>query len=485
MTRRPNILFINLDQLRYDCLGCTGHPLVKTPHIDALARSGVQFAAAYTPFPLCSPARQTLLTGVMPEQHGGLWNYDRGGALPIGAPSTADHSIWVQQLRGAGYRTAYLGKWHVHPELDPTSFGYETYVGPPTNSYRPENQTRKYVLSDDPWPEFPVGAASTLDLEASDTHVLAGECCRLICKLGEGSSPWHLRLDYNEPHLPCIPSEPFASIVPPESIPPWENFAETFTGKPFIQQQQLRNWRIDRWTWHEWSIYLSGYYGMIAQVDDAIGRVVESLRSSGQLNNTLILFTTDHGDAAGSHRMMDKHYVMYEEEVHVPLICSWPGVIPAGIVCRDFVSHFLDLPVTILQLTGLPVPNHYQGHSLLPQLLGHPVAAPRPFAFSSYNGQQFGLYCQRMVRDHKIKYVWNATDIDECYDLEADPHELVNLAADVRYDALCQDYRRKIYEVFSGLKDPLVLNRWNERWLRDGDHLPAQDQPCPLPILAP
>jgi arylsulfatase A-like enzyme len=468
MTRRPNILIINLDQLRYDCLGCTGNPLVRTPHIDALAQSGLQFDSAFTPFPVCAPARQTLLTGVMPEQHGGIWNFDRGGGLPVQAPAPADCAVWVQHLRDTGYRTAYLGKWHVHPAFDPTAFGYETYVEPTTVSYDPKNWTRKFTLSDDPWPEFPVGAVSTLDLEASDTHVMADACSRIIREFSAGDAPWHIRLDFNEPHLPCIPCEPFASMVPPESIPPWENFAETFAGKPFIQQQQLRNWRIEAWTWYEWSVYLSGYYGMISQLDDAIGRVIETLRSASALDNTLIIFTTDHGDAAGSHCMMDKHYVMYDEEVHVPLICSWPGVIPAGGVCHDFVSHFLDLPVTLLELIGLPVPETYQGRSFLPQLEGRASEDPRPFAFSSYNGQQFGLYCQRMVRDRKYKYVWNATDIDECYDLENDPHELVNLAADERHDALCRSYRQKVHEVFTGLKDPLVLSRWNERWLREG-----------------
>jgi arylsulfatase A-like enzyme len=165
--------------------------------------------------------------------------------------------------------------------------------------------------------------------------------------------------------------------------------------------------------------------------------------------------------------MMDKHCVMYEEEVHVPLVCSWPGVIPSGGVCRDFISHFLDLPVTLLELTGLPVPASYQGRSFLPQLEGREASDPPPLAFSSYNGQQFGLYCQRMVRDRKYKYVWNATDLDECYDLENDPHELVNLAADQPHEALCRRYRQKVYEVFAALKDPLVLSRWNSRWLQD------------------
>jgi arylsulfatase A-like enzyme len=184
------------------------------------------------------------------------------------------------------------------------------------------------------------------------------------------------------------------------------------------------------------------------------------------MGETLVIYTTDHGDAAGSHRMMDKHYVMYEEEVHVPMVMRWDGVIAPGSVCSDFVSHYLDLPVTLLELAGLDAPACYQGRSFLPRLRGEAPSNAWPMAFSSYNGQQFGLYCQRMVRDRRYKYIWNATDIDECYDLEADPFEMKNLAADPACDALCRDYRRKVWEVFSELRDPLVTGLWNERWLR-------------------
>lgn len=465
MLKRPNILFLNLDQLRYDCLGFSGNPLIKTPNLDALAHSGMQFTSAYTPFPVCSPARQSLLYGVMPEQHGGLWNFDRGGALPMQAASPADHNVWVEQLRNQGYRTAYLGKWHVHPEADPTAFGYEAYTEAPTRSYLPENRIIRHPVENNPWPEFPIGAASTLSLDESDTHSLARQCCRTIDTLQQGSTPWHVRLDFAEPHLPCIPSEPFASMYAPETIPKWGNFEENFRGKPFIQSQQLRNWQIADWSWWEWSIYLSGYYGMISQVDDAIGRILKHLRSAQLEQDTLIIFTTDHGDAAGSHRMMDKHYVMYEEEVHVPLICSWQGVIPEHSRCEDFVSHYLDLPVTILEMLDLPIPETYQGRSFLKQLTGGAAVNPWPCAFSSYNGQQFGLYCQRMIRDRKYKYVWNATDIDECYDLVADPEELNNLAANSENEPLCRNYRKTVYEVFSRLNDPLVTSQWNERWL--------------------
>jgi len=462
MKPRPNILIINVDQQRYDSLGFTGNPLVKTPNIDRLAAQGMQFDSAYTPLPVCCPARQSFLSGVMPEQHGGLWNFD--STAPVGSIAE-DTPVWTRQLREAGYVTDYLGKWHAHPSLDPTAFGFDTFANPGLDNFETPHKAEKYPLPNNPWPQFPIGAYETLPLEQCHTHVLAAKCNEVIDTRSGQDSPWHIRLDFSEPHLPCVPAEPFASMYPPESIPPWENFNESFKGKPFIQQQQLRNWGIEDWSWQEWSVYMSGYYGIISQLDDAIGRVISHLEAKGLMDNTLVIYTTDHGDAAGSHRMMDKHYVMYEEEVHVPMVMRWDGMIAPGSVCSDFISHYLDLPVTLLELLGLAAPKHYQGRSFLPQLRGEAAVAPWDCAFSSYNGQQFGLYCQRMVRDRNYKYVWNPTDVDECYDLVNDPYELNNLAGDAEHASLGVHYRKMVYEVFTELKDPLLANIWNQRWL--------------------
>lgn len=465
MGRRPNILLLNVDQQRYDSLGFTGHPLVKTPHLDALAAKGMQCTSAYTPLPTCCSARQTLLSGVMPEQHEGLWNYD-AGSLPVRGLSP-DRPIWVRQLRDAGYRTAYFGKWHVHPELDPTHFGFDLFFDSPNDDVHAAHMAVKHPVANNPWPEFPMGYYQTRPVEQCHTHLLARRCIEQIDTFRQGEDPWHIRLDFSEPHLPCVPAEPFASMVPPESIPPWGNFDESFEGKPYIQRQQIKNWCIEEWTWHEWSVYLSGYFGMISQVDDAIGRVIGHLEAQGLMDETLVIYTTDHGDAAGSHRMIDKHYVLYEEETHVPLVLRWDGVIPDASFCNDFISHYLDLPPTLMELLDLPVPSMYQGRSFLPQLLGNPAENPRDFAFSSYNGQQFGLYCQRMIRDRKVKYIWNATDTDECYDLENDPFEMNNLAYQNEDSELCRTYRKHVQEVFAELNDPLVAGRWVRRWLAE------------------
>lgn len=464
MSMRPNILFINVDQLRFDCLGVNGNQIVKTPNIDTLCNRGISFTKAYTPLPSCCPARQSLMTGVMPEQHKGLWNYGSGGSLPIEGLST-DASIWVEQLRASGYKTAYVGKWHVNPHLDPTHYGFDSYDDVPNDPFNTPYKAPKYKV-DNPWPEFPVGHEEALPVEDCHTHTLVRKCIQKIETLKQSEEPWHLRLDHFEPHLPCIPAGPFASMYPPNKIPPWENFNESFVGKPYIQKQQVHNWCLENWTWEEWSIYMSGYYGIISQLDDALGNLLNYLDENSLLEKTLIIFTTDHGDAAGSHRQMDKHYTMYEEVTHVPLFMRWDGVIKPGSTCNDFVSHFLDLPVTLLDLLNLEIPENYQGQTMLPMLKGELNPNPRKFAFSTYNGQQFGLYCQRMIRDEKYKYIWNPTDVDELYDLESDPFEMDNLAAQNPNSCLCQDYRNNVYKVFSELDDPLVTGLWNARFLK-------------------
>lgn len=299
INKRPNILFIQVDQQRYDSLGFTGHPLVKTPNLDRLRREGMSFTNAFTPIPLCCPARQTLLSGVMPEVHGGLWNYDTQKITGL----TNDFVTWSQLLKDEGFRTSYFGKWHVSGELDPTSFGYDRYTAE-VGEWPPENLEKQYAMPDNPvWPYM--GFKSSLPVEKSPTHLLADQVIKEIERYHNESKPWHVRIDFSEPHLPCTPCEPYASMYNPEEIEPWDNFTEDFKNKPYIQLQQLKNWEIENWDWEEWSRYLAAYFGIITQYDAAIGKILDSLENLEITDNTIVIYTTDHGDAAGSHRMLD------------------------------------------------------------------------------------------------------------------------------------------------------------------------------------
>lgn len=446
--KRPNILLIHCDQLRFDALGCNGNGIVHTPNIDKLAAMGVNFANAYTPIGTSCPARQCLLSGKWPEQHRGLWNYDN--ALPVTA---FDEPVWTEKVQEAGYAMGYVGKWHVHSKKTPLDFGFDDYV-----SYQDYNKWRKQngitSIQTETGKTKWMGGYTDLPKEQAAIHWLAGKALDLILKYEKEGKPWHVRLDHSEPHLPCFPSKEYYDKYADVKIPEWPNFKETFEGKPYIQRQQIRNWAMESYDWEDWQGYLRSYYATIEQLDDAVGILIDELDRAGITDHTVIIFTTDHGDAAGGHRMIDKHYVMYEEEIHVPLIVRWDGVVEAGSTCRNFIIQELDLAATIPDLAGISFES--AGRSFLPFLTGEEPESWRQYAFSNYNGQQFGLFVMRMIRDHRYKYVWNPTDTDEFYDMENDPWELKNQIRNPKYAEEIKRLRRELYEDLQRRKDPIA-----------------------------
>jgi arylsulfatase A-like enzyme len=450
----PNLLFLMVDQQRYDCLGHTSSGLVSTPNLDALAGAGVRFTHAFSHMPVCCPARQSLLQGGRPESFGALWNYDIGLPVPTLDPAVR---TWPAMLADRGYDAAYLGKWHVHPTATPLDFGYGEYVS--LDDYSAERECEGLPDVDRvPW----TGATDPAPLAAARTHWLASRAARWIGDHA-GGGPWHLRLDFVEPHLPPCPVAEFGRRYEGRAIPPWGNFGDELEDKPYIQRQQLRNWDVEAWSWADWHHMVRRYLAVISQVDDAIGIVLDALERSGAAGDTLVIYTADHGDLAGAHGMMDKHYVMYDEVVRVPLLLRWPGRFGAGLVRDELVYNVLDLVPTICEAAGLPVPAECVGRSLVGLASGEPERNWRSSVAATYNGQQFGLFTQRMLRRHRWKYVWNATDVDELYDLEADPYELVNLAADPGRGGLIGELRAELWHVLSDEGDTQVTNEWLRR----------------------
>lgn len=472
---RPNILLMVVDQLRYDCVGFARRYPVRTPNLDRLAARSTWFSHAFTPIPTCCPARQSFLTGQRPEALGTLWNYDLGSKIPsLGR----DVWTWSKSLSASGYATGYVGKWHVSDRLDPTDFGFDTYV--PEAEYDEFRAARYpdevfhagYFGEDDPQP-----------LEDARTHWLADRAIDRMKGLSTGSRPWLLRLDLTEPHLPCRPAAPFSGLFGPGDVPQWASFGETFENKPYIQRQQLFNWRIETFDWSDWAPIVARYYNIIAQVDDAVGRMLSALSALGHDDDTVVIFTSDHGDMCGAHRMLDKHYVLYDDVVHVPLIVHMPGQ-QRGVTTDAFVSNMLDLAPTLAALGGGDVPAHLHGTSLLPLLSGDPSFVPRADIVSTYNGQQFGLYSQRMLRERRWKYVWNATDVDELYDLEADPAELRNLIADPGVQGVVERMRRRLHAELKAAGDSLIDNPWlTDQMLGPGRKI-ASEQGGPIALPA-
>ncbi|MBV9849522.1 MAG: sulfatase-like hydrolase/transferase, partial [Armatimonadetes bacterium] len=281
----------------------------------------------------------------------------------------------------------------------------------------------------------------------------------LLTRYAGMDTPFFLRWDPSEPHLPNVVPEPYASFYPPEDIPPWPGFPDPLCGKPYAQAQQRRTWGVDGWTWRDWAPVVGRYLGEITLLDAQIGRLLAHLQALGLTESTVVVYTADHGDMCGSHGMVDKHLVMYDDVVRVPLLVRWPGQAITG-VCDAFVSSALDLAATFCDIAGVPGPDTFVGQSLVPLLRGA-GGEGRDCGFSMYHGGQFGLYSQRMVRDARWKYIWNTTAEDELYDLAQDPGEIVNLAASPDCRDNLRRLRRRLVDWMECRRDPLC-NEWTK-----------------------
>ncbi|MBE5816552.1 MAG: sulfatase [Clostridiales bacterium] len=455
--KRPNILFLMYDQQRWDCLGYNDSYPVRTPNLDRLSQEGVTFDNAYTPIPVCAPARQVLFSGKRPECMGALWNHHI--VFPVHHIS-AEAPSWTRDLRDSGYATSYVGIWDTDPDNSPLDYGFDTYISrgdinkPCIEKYGNINYTNGYFGETDP-----------VELDYSYTHLAAERVIGEIERLSKGDKPWYVHMDNPQPHLPCRPCPPFDTMYSPSEVPQWGGFADDFENKPYIQKQQVLSWGLENMTWEDWSKTVAYYYGIISQYDDAVGRILNYLDETGLAEDTIVVYTSDHGDMCGSHRMIDKHYIMYEDVCHIPLIVRYGTKLEPHRV-KDYVSQCLDLPPTLLELTGMPVKEEYgfHGKSMVSNLQGEESGCD--WTVSTYNGQQFGLFCQRMIKQGNIKYVWNLTDTDELYDLEKDPYELCNRIHDSEYANILPKLRKMLLAELVRCKDPICS--WAGRQLETG-----------------
>lgn len=446
-----NLLLINGDQLRHDCVGYRGLRDVKTPNLDRLAKDSIVYTNAFTPLPVCAPARQSLLCGRHPDSFGAMWNYDQ-----IPTVTVRPEWCWPPKLADCGMQTAYLGRFHVSPTLQPADFGYQKHI-----SWSGHKQLLKEKYSHVVYTGGWFGCESPIPAEDSGTHWMADRACEVLEEFCSAGTPWHIWVDYEEPHLPCRPSAPYSDMYRPEEIDPWPGFGDTFENKPYCHKQQTLNWDTENLTWDDFAPMVARYYGVISQLDDAIGRILNKLEELGQLEETIIVFTSDHGDMCGSHNMLDKHYVLYDDIIRIPLLVRYPGV--SHLQCDSFVSNCLDIPACITEWFHLETPEVVHG-KVLPMTKEEDLSGRNCICATS-NGQQFGLFSTRALRDYRYKYVWNLTDNDELYDLETDPGEKKNLIAEENQLQRISNMRHTLYNLLSAHGDPFVKNEWIKRQL--------------------
>ncbi|MCF3650640.1 sulfatase-like hydrolase/transferase [Synoicihabitans lomoniglobus] len=447
MNRAPNILLIHSDQHRQDCLGINGHSLVHTPHLDQLAGEGVNFTHAFTPSPICSPARASLLTGTWPTTHGCINIEHMEGYQPARRDLP---NLW-HLLADAGFRQALVGKFHGEVAGAPADHGVDDAI-------LRDGYDRWREAQGIPPIEVVNGWFGDVDraITPAQSRVawLTDQALSLMRRYHGEARPFFIRLDPDEPHLPCRPPEQESVRYDSTSILPWPSFSDRLEGKPVAQGRQHEVWGTRSWTWSDWQPVVARYLAEVSLIDQQVGRLLAQLAELGIADETLVIYSSDHGDYCGGHGLLDKHYAMYDDLVRVPLIMRFPGRLQKGQTCDAFVCNEIDLARTIARVAGLGIPDSFVGQDLLDLANGREEA--RSDIFAQYSGCQMGLYSSRMVRDRDWKYVWNPTaDHDELYDLKSDPGELRNLINLPSATGQVTRQRRRLITWMKEINDPL------------------------------
>ncbi|MBI3972837.1 MAG: sulfatase-like hydrolase/transferase [Chloroflexi bacterium] len=468
MTDRPNMLIVMTDQQKATSLGLYGNPDVRTPHIERLAAGGICFTQAYTPHPLCVPARASFWTGRWPHQHGSRTNQL---LLPPGMDG------YLPRLNEAGYTLGLIGKNHCFQRDDLERFDavyLAGHQGPMDTEGDPAIAAAKafFATSELHRPRT-AALVNPHPPEACTTGLVAERAARFIAAQRGIARPWALWLSIPDPHSPYQAPEPYASRFDPDGItlPPWE--PDELAHKPERVRVFYDLMRFRDATEADFRRCVAMYYAMVAFIDDAVGRVLGVLEQTGQAEDTIVVFLSDHGDYAGEHRMVAKSSTFYDCLTRVPLLLRFPGRVPAGQTCPELVSTMDVLP-TCFALAGLDGPPGVSSRPLpAPYIPGG--GWPRDAVFSEYgaggppvrlrdvqafgDGQAIGTVRAmlnareaqgrpKMVRAGRWKYCWDPLDPDdearELYDLDADPWELHNLASDPAHAQLCAALERRL-----------------------------------------
>jgi uncharacterized sulfatase len=436
---KHNVLFIGSDDCRA-ALGCFGHPIVKTPNLDAVAARGLRFDRAYCNFPLCGPSRTSLLSGVRPDTTK-IWMNE------IAVRDTMPNALTLPQLfRQQGGHSARFGKMY-HMNVpgsvgtnkwdDPESWNVS--VSPPgmedkTPGERRDPTATKFSAGNAfQWVSFTGDGKNQADQLAAD---MAGET------IAKEKDPFFIGLGFLRPHVPLVAPAKFFDLYPlgqmkPVEVPPNDlddipKASEmTITGRGHDMGMNDRDKRE----------VLRAYYASISYMDSLVGQAVGALEKAKKLDNTVIVFWSDHGYHLGEHFRWQKRS-LFEESMRVPLIVSAPGRRARGASTKALVE-LVDLYPTVADLCGLPAPAHLEGQSLAP-LLDNPNRPWKSAAFSQ-------VYLKpdiegRAIRTDRYRYIrWTGPHPDEeLYDQQADPREHTNLARKPGQEAVLKEMRAKL-----------------------------------------
>jgi len=457
--RPQNVLLLMSDQHRRDCLGIEGDRFARTPNLDSLARSGVRFASAYCSNPVCTPSRASLLTGLYTHNHQ-AWNNT--------TPWPFEHKTLAHYFGHAGYMTALIGKMHF---VDAQTHGFDyrldfndwyQYLGPKTKLYADElsraNSGSGMPQIDDLWRDegdpwkgvrtldsrkgaVAVGRASEIPERDHFDNFVARETVRFLKTHGK-RQPFFAICSCLKPHDPFMPARRFASMFRAEDMqlpPTWGKVDLAQVPNEVGDAIRVNGPTPELSDPAQAKERIAMYHANLAQLDEALGQVLTALRELDLEKDTIVLYTSDHGEMLGDHGLWQK-FQFYEGSCGVPLIVRAPGVTRAGSTCPMPVSLVQVLP-TLAGLCGVSMPQ-LDAPSLVPQL--RDVSAVRGLPVFS----EFNLQTQRakyMLRRNNFKYTFRVNDMPELYDMIRDPDEMTNLALKPEYRERVEQMKQELF----------------------------------------
>lgn len=445
---RPNVVFILLDDVRADELGCTGHPFAKTPHIDRIAREGARFTNAFVTIPLCSPSRASFLTGQYAHTHGVKDNGDH---------AALSHKLrtFPRLLHETGYRTAFIGKWHMGSDDRPRP-GFDTWVAFPGQGH--------YVN-----PTLNINGQRQV-VEGYATDILNSKALEFLRQ--KHDRPFLLYLSHKALHPDVAknsdgsvavdkeglfrPAERHRSLYEGAVFPrrPNANF-DVLEGKPALTRPIGKLPPLSRKTGTSDEV-IRNRARMLAAVDEGVGEIFQALEDSKTLDSTIVVLTSDHGYFFGEHGLSVERRLAYEEAIRIPLLIRYPPLIKPGTVYDQTVLS-IDLAPTLLDLGGVRPPPNMHGRSFIP-LFSNPALRLRQSILIEYFSDTVFKRMDRMgyqaVRTPKWKYIayTELEGMDELYNLEMDPYEQKNLIRDPQATKLLAEARAELQRLLEATR---------------------------------
>lgn len=422
---KPNVVLCFCDQLRAFEVGCYGNSVVRTPNMDRLAKSGVRFEIACSNSPLCTPARNEVISGQYTRT---CASYLLNCAEPRQERSLFPAPTIADSLRSAGYDTALIGKWHIAD--DPTVLGFDHALYPKV-SHRYTDQL--YIRSTG---ERFVANEFSPDLEMRELETYIRS---------RGDKPFFLFYSISQPHMPLIDApEKYLNMYSPDEVPMRPNVYKD--GKMAHDEEWFSIYLWDYLYYLEHLPYTDKlpdgfdlkkltalYYGLTTWADDQVGKLMDLLEENGLAENTIVVFTSDHGDHLGSHHLFNKGH-LHEESIRIPMIYHWPAGLEPRDVVNTQVTSLVDVAPTTLALAGVPIPEQLQGTDLTPVLRGEAESVGENAAFIESPTWEIGirtlthLYGAQLDQEGEHGAHAIADDGHQFFDVANDPYEFRNLA---------------------------------------------------------